>query len=424
MKQLLRYKFILWCFFCSVIPYSSISFSAVPDEVQTIFASNTCLDCHSGNTPSGNLSLDDANISETALVDITANCSNNNAKLVEPGDAPNSVLYQKLSNQNINCGGVMPPSGNLISDSDLNIIFDWIVSIGSAGQSGLIEMQETTVLVQETDPDVTLIVARQLGLQGQVTVDYTVSSVGNDGAESPSDFVSQTGTLTFENNESSKDIIVVLADDEEFEGDEVFSVTLSNPTNGAVLGRESQSKVTITDNEVENLPGTFFFDRASYSGDEGIGELQITVIRSFGTAGQVTVDLISSNGSAIAGSDYQVINQTLVFEDGERSSIIPITFLDDQIEEDSESFTLGLSNPTAGSLIGSTQSLVVTIIDNDATSGGDGGNDGGSDGGDTGAGSGTTPEVPVVEAEYEAAGAFYYLILLLLTLPFMRNRCR
>jgi len=417
MKQLLTYKLILWCLFCFLTFYTSASISAVPDEVQAVFAGNTCLNCHSGSSPDGNLSLDDADVSETSLIDVTANCSNNNAKLVEPGDAPNSVLYQKLANQNINCGGVMPPSGNLISDSDLSIIFDWIVSIGSAGQSGLIEMQETSLLVQETDPNVTLTVIRQLGLQGQITVDFTVSSVGNDTAETPTDFVSQTGTLIIENNESSKDIVVVLVDDEEFEGDEVFSVTISNPTNGAVLGSNSQSKITITDNEIENLPGTFFFDRTSYSVNEDSVEAQITILRSFGTAGQVTVDLTSSNGSAIAGSDYQTVNQTLLFEDGERNKIIPISLIDDQNEEDSESFTLNLSNPTAGSLIGTTQPLSVTIIDNDATSGDGDGN--GDDGGGTDAG--TTPE-PAVEAEYEAAGALFYLTLLLLVLPFLRSK--
>jgi len=420
MKQLLLDRFILLCVFCSITLYSSFLLSAVPDEVQAIFVNNTCLTCHSGSTPDGNLSLDNADISETSLVDVTADCSNNNAKLVEPGDAANSVLYQKLANQNINCGGVMPPSGNLISGSDLNIIFDWIVSIGSAGQSGLIEMEETAVLVQETDPNVTLTVVRQLGLVGQITVDFTASAVGSDTAESPSDFVFQTGTLIFEDNESSKEIVIELADDEEFEGDEVFSVTLANPTNGAVLGSESQSKITITDNEEENLPGTFFFDRVSYSGDEDAVDLQITVIRSFGTAGPVTVDLNSSNASAIAGEDYQSVNQTLVFEDGERNKVVPITFIDDQNEEDSESFNLALSNPTAGSLIGSTQSLVVTIVDNDGASGG--GDGGGSDGGDTGGG--TTPEEPEVEAEYEAAGALFYLTLLLILLPFYRKKRR
>ena len=124
MKQLLLNRFTLLCLLCFFTSYSSVIHSAVPNEVQAIFENNTCLDCHSGNTPSGNLSLDDAIISEAALVDITANCSNNNAKLVELGDAPNSILYQKLANQNINCGGVMPPSGSLISEGDLTIIFD------------------------------------------------------------------------------------------------------------------------------------------------------------------------------------------------------------------------------------------------------------------------------------------------------------
>ncbi len=398
--------------------------AAVPDDVQAVFANNTCLNCHTGNNPSGGLSLDDATISETSLVDVVANCSNNNSKLVDPGDPVNSVLYIKLANQNPNCGAGMPLNGTMISAADLNTIFDWIVSIGPAAQFGLISLNDTAVTVQETDASVTLTVNRALGTQGQVTVDFAVSTLGTDTAVSPTDYVAQTGTLTFADGETSKTITVVLADDDVFEGTEVFSVTLSNVLGGAVLGGAVQTKVSITDNEFDNQPGTFFFGAVSYSAAEDVGNMEVMIIRSFGAAGQVSVDVSSFDGVALSNSDYQTVSNTLIFEEGIRNLTFDVAIVDDAVEEQTESFTLTLSNPGNGAILGAPQSVIVTINDNDAPDDG-GGDDGGGDdgGGDDGTGGDdggdTTPEE---EAEFEAAGSLSFILFLLTVFGFAQRK--
>lgn len=398
----------------------------VPDEVQTIFANSCLTNCHQGNNPSGGLSLDDAATSGNALVDVVANCSNNGSKLVEPGDPAVSVLYIKISSTNPNCGGIMPPGAvNRLSDNDINTIFDWIVSIGPAAQFGLISMNDTNVTVQETDADATLTVNRELGTQGEVTVDFVVSTVGTDTAVSPTDYVAQTGTLTFADGETSKNITVVLADDDVFEGTEVFSVTLSNVLGGAVPGGASQTKVSITDNEFDNQPGTFFFGRVAYSAAEDAGNMEVMVIRSFGAAGQVTVDVNTTDGMALSSSDYQAVNMTLVFEEGIKNLTFNVAIVDDAIEESAESFTLSLSNPGNGALLGAPQSVSVTINDNDAPDNG-GGDDGGGDtgGGDTGGdptdGGGDT--VPEEEVDFEPAGSLSYLVYFLAIFAIKRRR--
>jgi len=398
---------VLFSIWVSIVGIQSVV-AAVPDNVQAVFINNTCLNCHSGNNPSGALSLDDATISENALVDIVARCSNNNSKLVDPGDPEASVLYIKLASQNPNCGGVMPPNGQLINAADLNVIYDWIVSIGPAAQFGLFVMADTDVTVQEIDNSVTIIVNRTLGTQGVVTVDYSVSTVGNDTATSPTDYVAQTGTLTFAEGEDSKEILVDLVDDDAFEGSEVFSVTLSNPMNGAVLGGSVQTKINITDNEFDNQPGTFLFSRVSYSVNESDLSLDVTVLRSFGAGGQVSVDLTSTDGSATAGSDFQAMNQTIIFDEGVKNQTVTLTILDDNVEESSEVLTLSLSNPGNGALLGSPSNVTLTINDDDAPNSGE-----------------PEPEpepqpepdpiiTPAEEAEFEAAGSLSYLLFLML----------
>ncbi|MCW9015652.1 MAG: hypothetical protein OQJ89_01675, partial [Kangiellaceae bacterium] len=288
----------------------------VPAEVQAVFVNNGCLNCHSGNNPSAGLSLDDAATSEIELVNVNSSLAGCNLQRVTPGEPANSTLYDKISQNNPQCGGVMPPGGPQISVADQNTIFDWIISIGPAAQFGLIEMQSVTASAQETDPEVTLTVMRQLGTQGQISVDYTVATVGTDTATSPDDYVADTGTLVFADGETSKTITVTLADDDVYEGAEVFSVTLSNVVNGAVLGGQAQTKVTILDNEISNEPGTFFFSRVNYSVAENASTYDVTILRSFGGAGQVTVNLDTIGGTATDATDYQTFNQTLTFAEG------------------------------------------------------------------------------------------------------------
>jgi len=409
-------------FFVVFLGATPKAISAVPNEVQAVFVNNGCLNCHSGATPSGGLSLDDATISETSLVNIVANCSNNNSLLVEPGSPSTSVLIEKLANANPNCGGVMPPNGNQINAQDLQIISDWIVAIGPAAQFGLFNLSQTAVTVQETDPSVTITVNRDFGSQGAVSIDYVVDTLSGDNATSPTDFQAAAGTLSFADGVISQQIPITLVDDTVFEGTETFSVSLSNPQNGAVLGNNSLAKVTIIDNEFANQPGTFLFSKVNYSVAENTGTLNVTIVRSFGAAGQVTLDLSTTDASAISNLDYTSLSTSLIFDQGVKTQTASITILDDNIEEANESFTMTMSNPTGGATLGSPNSVQVTIIDDDAPAGGGSGGGtgggtggGGAGGGGTGGGNGGGSAAnQTSDANFEAAGSVFYLIPIML----------
>ena len=387
----------------------------VPAEVQAIFDAN-CVGCHAGANPSAGLSLDDAATSEMELVNVNSSLGGCNLQRVTPGEPTNSTLYDKISQANPQCGGIMPPGGPLISAADQNTIFDWIISIGPAAQFGLIEMQNATATAQETDPEITLTVSRLLGTQGQIMVDYAVATVGTDTATSPDDYVADADTLVFADGETSKTITVTLADDDVYEGAEVFSVTLSNVVNGAVLGGQSQTKVTILDNEISNEPGTFFFSRVNYNVAENASTYDVTILRSFGGAGQVTVNLDSVAGTATEASDYQAFNQTITFDEGVQSQTVTLTVLDDQEVEGDESYSLRLTNPTNGAILGNPSTVSVNISDDESSDSGDGGggDGGGDDGGDDGSGddSGNQFEVPEDE-DFSAAGSAGFIIILI-----------
>jgi hypothetical protein len=321
----------------------------------------------------------------------------------------------------------MPPSGNLISSADLAIIDNWIISIGSAQQFGLLTLQEASIDVNEDQTEIILTVNRELGNQGIVTVEFIASRIAGDSAENGTDFTETTGTLTFADGVTTQQITVPIIDDAVFEGTEVFTVQLTagSETGGAVIGEPNLAKVNIRDNELDVNPGTFLFSSVSYSVDEnvGTGTIEVTILRVFGATGEVSVTYSTSDSAAISGNDYQATTGILVFPEGDKNETFSITILEDAIEEESEFFNLTLSEPTGEAVLGSPNSVRITINDNDAAAAG--GDNGGGDG-DTGGtdNSGGVDIVATEDSEFESAGSLsdllLFLIGLLLTIRYLK----
>ncbi|HYG74122.1 MAG TPA: DUF4394 domain-containing protein [Planctomycetota bacterium] len=90
----------------------------------------------------------------------------------------------------------------------------------------------------------------------------------------------------------------------------------------------------------------------------------ITVTRTGGTQGTVSVDYAITGGTATAGTDYTASSGTLVFVDGETSRTIFIPALDDNILELFETVTLQLQNPI-GAELGAQTTTRLDIADKD-----------------------------------------------------------
>ena len=75
---------------------------------------------------------------------------------------------------------------------------------------------------------------------------YALAGVTATGGD---DFVGTGGMLTFAAGVASRTIVVPIVGDTINEGPETFTVTLSNPTGGAILGTPSVATVTITDDD-------------------------------------------------------------------------------------------------------------------------------------------------------------------------------
>jgi len=112
-------------------------------------------------------------------------------------------------------------------------------------------------------------------------------------------------------------------------------------------------------------PGTLQFLETSFDATEGT-VVNIGVTRSGGDSGVVSVEYATTDGTAVAGTDYPAMNGTLTFADGvSGNQTISILITDDNSAEFSQTFTVTLSN-VSGATLGANASATVNIIDNDA----------------------------------------------------------
>ena len=209
------------------------------------------------------------------------------------------------------------------------------------------------------------------------TVNYATTDGTATGMASPPesrDYVSISGTLTFNAGEAAKTINVPIFGDIVNEADETFFVTLSNPSN-ATIG-DGQGVGTIRNDDQNTIVQ---FGAAAFSITEASTGVPVTVTRTGDTSGASTVDYTSSdiaglincnviNGIASSRCDYATSIGTLRFAAGETSKIISIPIVDDAYAEGNESFTITLSGAT-GVALGSPDSATVTINDNETVNG-------------------------------------------------------
>ena len=255
-----------------------------------------------------------------------------------------SLASNSLGNQSL--GNITSGTGSVnINDDDPAPVF------GITGASA-----------NEDAGTVTLTITRENSSQMDVSVDYLAS---DDSAVAGQDYDAASGTVTFSPNETEKTISIAIIDDALDENEESFVVTLSNASHGNI--QENAAIVTITDND--GAPSV------SISGNNNVSEDQnmtISVTLTSESGKSVSIDLETTDVQAIAGQDFQALNETITFAPGETSKSVSVTLIDDTLDEDNEVFSVIALNPV-NTFITSSESapngvLGVLIEDNDEAS--------------------------------------------------------
>ena len=222
-----------------------------------------------------------------------------------------------------------------------------------------------TFNASESAANATITLVRTGGTNGTVTVDFATAVGGT--ATVGVDYLATNGTITFADGVVAASFNVRLLGDSLVEGNETVQLGLSNP-NGvgaatAVLGTINAATLVILDDDFS--PGTLALSTNAFSVAENAGSVLVTLTRTGGTLGLVSVNYGTTNGSAVAGSDFTAVNGTLSWPDGDAGAkSFSITINDDGTLEGNETFIVGLAGVAGGATLGSA-SAVVTIIDDD-----------------------------------------------------------
>lgn len=247
---------------------------------------------------------------------------------------------------------------------------------------GQISFTSATYSADESGGVAAVVVQRTGGSSGQASA--TVSVTGGTATGGADYQVAAPVTVSWQAGDpADKTVQITILDDSDVEPAETVSLNLSDPT-GAALGSPTAATLTINDNDSPASPGTIQFSGATASVNEGQASIVLTLSRTGGSAGSVAVSYATSNGTAVAGSDYTASSGTVTWDDGVAASqTITIPILNDSVVESAESFTVTLSNVQGGASLGAAASATVTINDEDApappgNSGGGGGGGGGS----------------------------------------------
>lgn len=139
----------------------------------------------------------------------------------------------------------------------------------TSGTSSTIQFTTANTSASESVGHIDLTVSRSGDTSGAATVSYATSDAAsanlcsaiNGNASSRCDYLTTLGTLNFAGGETSKVISIPVIDDAYAEGNESFTLALSNPT-GATLGATAQVTITLNDNETVN--GINPIDQASF----------------------------------------------------------------------------------------------------------------------------------------------------------------
>ena len=184
----------------------------------------------------------------------------------------------------------------------------------------------------------------------QVTVAYNTADVT---ATAPSDYIAQSGTLTFAPNATTQFITVLVNGDTTVEPDEVFDVVLSSPSANAALGTSTGIGTIVND---DFMPSITVGDVTKQNVATGTTTAVFTVSLSVAASSPVTVQFATADDTALAGTDYVAQSGTLTFNPGVLTQTVTVTIIGNPNNAPTKDFFLNLTNPT-NSTIGDNQAI-------------------------------------------------------------------
>jgi uncharacterized delta-60 repeat protein len=242
---------------------------------------------------------------------------------------------------------------------------------------GYLTLSATNYTANESASFITFVVNRVAGSFGTITVQCATT---NGTALSGTDYTGATNTLQWNSGDSSpRTITIPLINTYTVGANKSFNVLLSNPKLNGVsapglfyVGTPPTNSITNAVLTIvnDNSYGQVQFSAPSYLVNENGGYATITVVRTGGTAGPVSVNFHTSNGANTSSNlNYGATSGTLTFAAGQIAASFNVSITNDLVQDPASFyFNVTLSNPT-NTVLGSPANAIVNILDATAHSG-------------------------------------------------------
>jgi uncharacterized repeat protein (TIGR01451 family)/uncharacterized delta-60 repeat protein len=184
---------------------------------------------------------------------------------------------------------------------------------------------------------------------------------GTNGTAAPNvDYIPESSVIVFYPGVITNYFLIPILNSPTTFQDTTVDLELEDPSNAIVT---APSSATLTIGSALTGPGFLTLSSNSYSVSEGATNAVITVLRTNGNNNTVTVQLTTSDGTAIAGINYSNASTVLTFLAGQNIATdnIPIIQLTNAVPNTTVNITL--SNPTGGAVLHSPTNAVLTIVD-------------------------------------------------------------
>jgi uncharacterized delta-60 repeat protein len=181
---------------------------------------------------------------------------------------------------------------------------------------------------------------------------------GTNGTAIPNvDYTPETNVLTFPPGLTTNLLVIPILNDTNMFQDTTVDLELAAATGGFLI---TPSEATLTIATVYAGPGIIAFGQTNYVVSEASTNAVITLIRTNGLTGPVSVTFSTSNGTAVAGVNYEPVNQVVSFSDSQSYQTVNIPILSNTVATPDTTVNLILSNPV-NTLIGGTNVETLTI---------------------------------------------------------------
>jgi len=212
------------------------------------------------------------------------------------------------------------------------------------GQLNLSKISVNDTFVSEGNTGITtakFLVSLNAPSNQTIRVNYTTAS---QTASSQSDFVGQSGVITFAPGVNLRTIEVGVRGDTLVEPNETLAFRLFNPTNALINRAAAVATIYNDDTARVLLSGNVSITE----GQSGLKNADFQVQLTNPSTTQFRITASTSNGTATAGTDYTSTTSLITFAPGTTTATFKVPILADRIFEANENFWVRLSNPQGG----------------------------------------------------------------------------